>query len=80
MLTPDSRTRVLGEATTFGDEWLKHETRGRREHKIALLPPRSQAVPMMSQTVTIACLNEGGIRTTLPGVFLKDSSEYTLRL
>ena len=35
-LTPDSRTRVLGEATTFGDEWLEHEARKKREHKIAL--------------------------------------------
>ena len=26
MLTPDPRTRVLGEATTFGDEWLEDET------------------------------------------------------
>ena len=45
-LTPDSKTRVLGEATTFGDEWFEHETRGKREHEIALLPTRSQAVPI----------------------------------
>ena len=44
MLTPDLRARVLGEATTFGDEWLEHETRGKREHKIALLPTGSQTV------------------------------------
>ena len=80
MLTPDSRTRVLGEATTFEDEWLEDETRGKRKHKIALLLPGSQALPMKSQTVTIACLNEGGIRTTFPGVFLKDSCQCTLRL
>ena len=36
----------MGEATTFGDEWLEHETRGKREHKIALLPIESQAVSM----------------------------------
>ena len=46
MVTPDSRARVLGEATTFGDEWLEHETRGKREHEIALLPTGSQAVPI----------------------------------
>ena len=46
MLTPDSRTRVLGEATTFEDEWLEDETRGKRKHKIALLPTGSQAVPL----------------------------------
>ena len=43
-LTPDSRTRVLGEATTFGEKWLERETRGKREHEIALLPTGSQAV------------------------------------
>ena len=43
-LTLDSKTRVLGEATTFGDEWLECEIRGKREHEIALLPTGSQAV------------------------------------
>ena len=45
-LTSDSRARVLGEATTFGVEWLQHETRGKRKHKIALLPTGSQTVPI----------------------------------
>ena len=45
MLTPDLRARVLREATTFGDEWLEREIRGKREHEIALLPTGSQAVP-----------------------------------
>ena len=36
MLTPDSKTRVLGEATTFGDEWLERETRREGENGIAL--------------------------------------------
>ena len=45
-LTPDSRTRVLGEDTTFREKWLERETRGKREHEIALLPIRSQAVPI----------------------------------
>ena len=40
------RTWVLGEAPTFGDEWLECETRGRREHKIALLPHGRQVVPI----------------------------------
>ena len=30
----------FGEAPTFGGEWLKHETRRKREHKIALIPTR----------------------------------------
>ena len=36
----------FGEAPTFGDEWLECEIRGRREHKIALLPHGSQVVPI----------------------------------
>ena len=44
MLTPDLRARVLREATTFGDECLEPEIRGKREHEIALLPIRSHAV------------------------------------
>ena len=55
----------MGETTALGDEWLERETRGKREHKIALLPTRSQAVLMT---------------VTLPDVFLKNSSEYMLRL
>ena len=46
MLTPDLRARVLGEATTFGDEWLEHETRGKRQHELALLPTGSQTIPI----------------------------------
>ena len=38
ILTPDSRAWVLAEATAFGDKWLECETRGNREHEIALLP------------------------------------------
>ena len=45
-LTPDSKTRVLGVATTFGDDWLECETRGKREHRIVLLPIGSQMVPI----------------------------------
>ena len=44
--TPDSKTWVWGEATTFGDEWLEHETRVKKEHKTALLPTGRQAVPI----------------------------------
>ena len=45
-LTPDSRALVLREAATFGDEWVEHETRGKREQEIALLPTGSQVVPI----------------------------------
>ena len=36
MLTPDPRTQVLGEATTFGNEWLEHETRGKKTKRITI--------------------------------------------
>ena len=36
----------MGEVTIFGDEWLERETRGKREHELALLPTGSQAVPI----------------------------------
>ena len=41
-LTPDSRTQVLVEATTFGEKWLERERSGKREHEIVLLPTGSQ--------------------------------------
>ena len=56
-LTPDSRTRVWGDTTTFGEKRLKRETRGRREHEIALLPTRNQVVPIKSHFVR--CILEG---------------------
>ena len=33
MLTPDSKTRVLGEAVAYGDEWLGNESVGKRENR-----------------------------------------------
>ena len=47
----------MGEATTFGDDWLQRETRGKREYEIALLPTGSQAVPQQSHF--IGCILEG---------------------
>ena len=48
-LTPDSKTRVLGKAVAYGDEWLGNESVGKREDeiadKIAALPTGNQAVP-----------------------------------
>ena len=72
MLIPNSRDRVLGEGTAFGDEWLEGEARGKQEHEIALLPMGSQAVPIAEpdwdehkekgiweQTHFINCIIEG---------------------
>ena len=44
-LTPDSKTRVLGKAVAYGDEWLGNVSVGKREDDIAALPTRNQAVP-----------------------------------
>ena len=37
-LTPESKTRVLGKAVGYGDEWLGNESVGKRENEIAALP------------------------------------------
>ena len=45
MLTPYSKTQVLGKAVTYGDEWLGNDSVGKREDEIAALPTGNQAVP-----------------------------------
>ena len=40
MLTPDSKTRVLGKAVVYGDERLGNESVGKREDNITALPTR----------------------------------------
>ena len=45
MLTPDSKTQVLGKAVAYGDEWLGNQSVGKREDKIAALPTGNQVVP-----------------------------------
>ena len=37
-LTPKSKTRVLGKAIAYGDEWLGNESVGKRENEIVALP------------------------------------------
>ena len=44
-LTPESKTRVLGKAVAYGDEWLGNESVGKRENEIAALPTGNQVVP-----------------------------------
>ena len=68
-LTPDSKTRVLGKAVAYGDEWLGNESVGKREDEITALP-----------TGTITLLKEEGIRVILSDVFLKDSGRHVLSL
>ena len=45
MLTPDSKSRVLGKAVAYGDEWLGNESVGKREDEITALPTGNQVVP-----------------------------------
>ena len=45
MLTPDSKTRVLGKAVAYRDEWLGNESVGKREDEITALPTGNQVVP-----------------------------------
>ena len=45
-LTPNSKTRVLGKAIAYGDEWLANEPVGRREDEITSLPSGNHAVPI----------------------------------
>ena len=45
ILTPDSKTRVLGKAVAYGDEWLGNESVEKREDEIAVLPTGNQVVP-----------------------------------
>ena len=44
-LTPDSKTRVLGKAVAYRDEWLGNESVEERQDEIAALPTGNQAVP-----------------------------------
>ena len=76
MLTPDSKTRVLGKAVAYGDEWLGNESVGKRENEIAALPTGK----LLNQTGTTTRLKEDGIRVILSDVFLKDSGKQVLGL
>ena len=45
MLTPDSKTRVLGKVVAYGDEWFDNESVEKREDEITALPTENQVVP-----------------------------------
>ena len=46
MLIHDSKTRVLGRAVAYGDEWFGNESVGKREYEITALPTVNQVVPI----------------------------------
>lgn len=77
---PDSRTRVLGEATTLEMNGLSTRKGERGNTKIALLPTERQAVPMREAEWDYSMAKRRWDRATLPGVFWKGPSECTLRL
>ena len=45
-LTPDSKSRVLGEAVAYGDEWLGNKSIEKREDEITTIPTENQMVPI----------------------------------
>ena len=45
MLTPNSKTRVLRKAVSYGDKWLGNKSGRKREDEIVALPTGNQAVP-----------------------------------
>ena len=46
LLTPGSKSRVLGKAVAYGDEWLGNKSVSKREDKIVALLTGNQAVPI----------------------------------
>ena len=76
----ESKTRVLGKAVAYGDEWLGNESVGNREDEIAALPTGNQAVPTTEPDWDTTQLKEDGIRVILSDVFLKDSGKRVLSL
>ena len=44
-LTPESKTRVLGKAVAYGDEWFCNESVGKREDEITGLSTGNHSVP-----------------------------------
>ena len=71
-LTPKSKTRILGKAVAYGDEWLGNESVGKRENEIVALPTGNQVVPTiepdwdyntakerLDQSLFVRCILEG---------------------
>ena len=79
-LTPDSKSRVLGKAVAYGDEWLGNESVGKREDEITPSPLGIRRPQLENQTGTTTQLKEDGIRVILSDVFLKASVRRMLSL
>ena len=46
LLTPGSKSRVLGKAVAYGDEWLGNKSIEKREDEITTIPTENQMVPI----------------------------------
>ena len=79
-LTPDSKSRVLGKAVAYGDEWLGNESVGKREGEIAALPTGNQVVLTIEPDWDYNTAKGRWIRVILSDVFLKDADKCVLRL
>ena len=79
-LTPESKTRVLGKAVAYGDEWLGNESVGKRENEIAALCTGNQAVPTIAPDWGYNTAKEDEIRVILLDVFLRDLGRRVLSL
>ena len=79
-LTPDSKSRVLGKAVPYGDEWLGNESVGKREGEIAALPTGNQVVLTIEPDWDYNTAKGRWIRVILSDVFLKDSGRHVVSL
>ena len=80
MLTPDSKSRVLGKAVAYGDEWLGNESVGERKDKIASLPTGNQAVPTIEPDWDYNTAKGRWDQSHFVRCILKDSGRHILCL
>ena len=75
-LTPESKTRILGKAVAYADEWLGNESVRKRENEIATSLLGIRWSQLQNQTGTTTQLKEDGIRVILLDVFLRDLGAF----
>ena len=80
MLTPDSKTRVLGKVVAYGDERFGNESAGKREDEITTLFTGNQAVPTTEPDWDYNTAKGRWGHSHFVSVFLKDSGRCVLSL
>ena len=75
MLTPNSKSQVLGKTVAYGDEWLGNESVEKREDEIAALPTGNQAVPITEPDWDYNTAKGRWDQSHFVDVFLKDSRQ-----